>query len=703
KELKFPVLNATDIAQNGKREMIIQLDTQSTFQTAQSRVFPLDTFYTNVTLSNFANGKYYMRLSLNTQIPSWSKPYIIEKNDMDQQFFLHTQSSFSTQYGNSVDNRTSGVSLAIDTLKYHLWTQHYPGGEILLNGENVLPSSTGDGMSLVVLNPSSLKIDTAIVFNYEADPTALRNMGLYLQTIPDGKIVLMITTGDPTCGTNKFKTDTLTKNAIRRFGSAKVDQIGWFTPWVLIGKVGSAVGTAKEFLRGSDFMGILSLDTTFIVFNKNGYVLTDSVTNVSHWKEAVMTVTTPGNSQVQVIPIIRKDTVTRELAPLTFTGTKASLSALDAQKADSVRFRIQLTASSAGESPAIQNFGLTFDGGMEVGLSPETIKKPASTLILGKTDSIGITVSNAGYQAVDTLNVLTVMSYNYSPSYPVQPNDTLSRKLITNLPAGQRTTFYVPFTIKSGNPSRTIQVKLDPEHRLHEYFTDNNLYSLPVTVYADSTTQADIIFYADSVRIFDGDYISDKAVLRAEIYDPAIRPITDTTFIDTIMVSKGDNDYRIFPGDQKITCTYGTNNPSLSIQYKPGNWEDGHYMYTLRVHNGTKTAQIIKSVAFEVSNSLQMLNVYNYPNPMKDKTNFTFQLSQVPDEMKIKIFTVAGRLIREIVASPAELRAGFNKTLTWDARDKDGDAVANGVYLAKFIVKKDGKTATTVQKLVVMR
>ena len=48
-------------------------------------------------------------------------------------------------------------------------------------------------------------------------------------------------------------------------------------------------------------------------------------------------------------------------------------------------------------------------------------------------------------------------------------------------------------------------------------------------------------------------------------------------------------------------------------------------------------------------NSLTISDVYNYPNPFSGKTTFTFQqnLSKTFD-VKIKIYTVAGRLIKVI-------------------------------------------------------
>jgi flagellar hook assembly protein FlgD len=88
---------------------------------------------------------------------------------------------------------------------------------------------------------------------------------------------------------------------------------------------------------------------------------------------------------------------------------------------------------------------------------------------------------------------------------------------------------------------------------------------------------------------------------------------------------------------------------------------------------------------------------------MLDGTDFTFELSQGAD-VRIKIFTVDGRLIRTLNGFWAQ--PGFN-VMGWDGLDFEGDAVSNGVYLYKVIARAGAgsKTieASAVGKLIVMR
>ena len=89
-------------------------------------------------------------------------------------------------------------------------------------------------------------------------------------------------------------------------------------------------------------------------------------------------------------------------------------------------------------------------------------------------------------------------------------------------------------------------------------------------------------------------------------------------------------------------------------------------------------------------NDLVIRDIYNYPNPFSDRTQFTFQQNlSKPIDVKIKIYTIAGRLIKEI--EEVNLNDRF-VVINWDGRDADGDQLSNGTYLYKVIIKSvDGE------------
>jgi flagellar hook assembly protein FlgD len=85
----------------------------------------------------------------------------------------------------------------------------------------------------------------------------------------------------------------------------------------------------------------------------------------------------------------------------------------------------------------------------------------------------------------------------------------------------------------------------------------------------------------------------------------------------------------------------------------------------------------------------------NYPNPFSSSTQFVFTLTgtEVPDEMKIQIMTVGGRVVREIMGYElGMLHIGRNITdYRWNGTDEFGDPLANGVYLYRVVARLNGQ------------
>jgi len=66
-----------------------------------------------------------------------------------------------------------------------------------------------------------------------------------------------------------------------------------------------------------------------------------------------------------------------------------------------------------------------------------------------------------------------------------------------------------------------------------------------------------------------------------------------------------------------------------------------------------------------------------FPNPFRPSLGHTnIKLSNLPAGAHVKIFTAAGRLLKELDADAA------GQVLTWTGTDREGRALASGVYLA---------------------
>lgn len=96
--------------------------------------------------------------------------------------------------------------------------------------------------------------------------------------------------------------------------------------------------------------------------------------------------------------------------------------------------------------------------------------------------------------------------------------------------------------------------------------------------------------------------------------------------------------------------------------------------------------------------------VMNYPNPSRGATTFTFQHNiDKPIAVKIKVYSIAGRVIAEIEKN--DISTDRFVKIDWNGRDKDNNEIANGVYLYKIIVNSlDGSVSQNViGKLAVVR
>lgn len=121
------------------------------------------------------------------------------------------------------------------------------------------------------------------------------------------------------------------------------------------------------------------------------------------------------------------------------------------------------------------------------------------------------------------------------------------------------------------------------------------------------------------------------------------------------------------------------------VRYKFSNLSKGEYSLLVKawdVFNNFSQEKVYFTVVGDDDIVLQ--DVYNYPNPFSSSTSFTFQQNlSLPLNVKIKIYTIAGRLIKVIEKFNLNQRY---VVIDWDGRDNEGNEIANGTYLYKLIV-----------------
>lgn len=103
----------------------------------------------------------------------------------------------------------------------------------------------------------------------------------------------------------------------------------------------------------------------------------------------------------------------------------------------------------------------------------------------------------------------------------------------------------------------------------------------------------------------------------------------------------------------------------------------------------------------ELYGSITISDFLIYPNPLRNEGGlwFTFNVTR-GGLAEIKVFTIAGRLIRTI--GNVSCAAGYNQVY-WDGRDSFGDEISNGVYIVKAYVRADNSRDDVVEKFIIAR
>ena len=220
----------------------------------------------------------------------------------------------------------------------------------------------------------------------------------------------------------------------------------------------------------------------------------------------------------------------------------------------------------------------------------------------------------------------------------------------------------------------------------------------PITlIYTDDTVPPDIqLTIGNQQHFVPGDATDPEPLIGATLTDPSgldylTRPLS-------LELGRVSGEYeRIAPETYQLTHHPGSN--QLVLTYPSPELEPREYELRLTasdVHGNTDT----KRITFRVHDNLQLLSFLNYPNPFPRKTTLTCELTAPADSLIVKIYTLSGRMIRElsIPATPGFLM------VEWDGRDAEGVEVANGVYYAKLKIKREGeKDITEILKMMKLR
>ncbi len=145
------------------------------------------------------------------------------------------------------------------------------------------------------------------------------------------------------------------------------------------------------------------------------------------------------------------------------------------------------------------------------------------------------------------------------------------------------------------------------------------------------------------------------------------------------------------------------------IEFPLDQLPEGSYTLKVRawdVHNNPNEEEIFFEVAPQ--NELLIRSVYNYPNPMNNKTQFSFEHNQPgnPLDVSIKIYTLSGKPVQHIKQESLITSSSY-ANIPWNGRDRDNDRLGNGTYIYVLRVATDTpegrQSIEKIEKLVIIR
>lgn len=214
------------------------------------------------------------------------------------------------------------------------------------------------------------------------------------------------------------------------------------------------------------------------------------------------------------------------------------------------------------------------------------------------------------------------------------------------------------------------------------------------------TTGPQISMFINNRNFRSGDLVPENFKFIADLFDESGINTTGTIGhkLEAVIDGNENNKY-----DMTNFYNSDTSYKSGTIEFDFSSLPLGKHTLRLKVWD-TYNNSAEREIDFNVTTSgvAQVTDIYNYPNPFKDNTAFTFHHTYPNDvNVKIKVYTVAGRLIKEI--DRPNISDKF-VMINWDGKDEDGETLGNGIYIYKLIVEAaDGSSVTNVGKMAVLK
>lgn len=566
------------------------------------------------------------------------------------------------------------------------------------------------GSNFVCPRSSASTDSSRAFFEYDySDPVRRKNAMDFIDSIPAGKYVAISNLGRQFLNTsfiNSWKNDTLALGSgkslyhkLRSIGFSKIDSFYRNIPFLYFFKKGNSSYAPIQVVGIGDSsyidqsIQLNSINTTGTVTSP---VFGPALRwNTLHWRGFTRDARAAADSTAVDVIGIRNDG-TEVLLRTVNPARDTTLSFVDAGTYPRLKIRLNSSDSRYSTPHQLRYFRINADYLPEGAVAPNLQFSIADSVQQGQPLDITLAFKNISGVPFDT---------NMRFRFIVTDRNNVPREFIVPrgkvLAAGDTLVFHYALPTGDLPGLNSLFIEFNPEEDQPEMFHFNNLVLKEFTVVPDDYNPLiDVTF--DGVHIMNRDIVSAEPKILVRLKDESrFLALTDTSLIKLQLRFPDEvtpRDY-IPDGDtlRFIPADLSSNENAATLEFNPSFVRDGEYELIVsgKDMTGNEAGDMSYRVTFNVINKPMISHLLNYPNPFTTSTAFVFTVTgrEAPQNIRIQIMTITGKVVREITSAElGPVHIGNNITeFKWDGTDMYGQKLANGVYLYRVLTNLNGK------------
>ncbi len=483
---------------------------------------------------------------------------------------------------------------------------------------------------------------------------------------------------------------------LKNNGFSKIDSLYRHIPFVFVYKKGQPGAVLQVVAQNS-------IDKLDVTFNTIGHYRTGEITsdkfgpalqwNTLHWRGTSMETPTNDTVAVQVYGVDYNNNAT--LLATVRPALDTSLSWINAQTYPYIKLKMLNTDSVTGTPHQLRYWRVNGSYIPEGAVAPNILFVMKDTATQGEIVDFKLAFKNISQaKFADSIKINFSITDRGNASTPI----VLPRG--KDLVSGD--TLVINYKIDTRNyPGlNTIFVDVNPANTQPEQYHFNNILYKNLFVKADEFNPLlDVTF--DGVHILNKDIVAAKPHILVGLKDESrFLALSDTAYIKVqVRYPDGSIHNYNFGDSMRFTpANLSSGNNTATIDFLPYFHQEGEYELIVSGRDvvGNTAGRLDYHITFTVITKAMISNLLNYPNPFTTSTAFVFTLTgtEIPQNMRIQILTITGKIVREITMNElGPIHVGRNITeFKWDGTDMYGAKLANGVYLYRVLTNLNGKS-----------